>query len=195
MPDILEKLYKTYLSHAESQQVNLHIYEAMIDKEVFTLYEIDGADCEQILREQGTPAGYFSVIEGFELIPDDMLPEAKEYIKSLQRIKLTPEKLNEIGEKLTELYEGGKTIEEIAIQMQINPVSVAAMRVELDIINSKDVKHEVENLLTNFIIEQPKNDTDGIIPLYKDAAENTMEHRLVEGCGTKLASTLHCVRL
>jgi len=34
MPNILEKSYKTYLSHAESQQVNLHTYEAMIDKEV-----------------------------------------------------------------------------------------------------------------------------------------------------------------
>jgi hypothetical protein len=80
MPNILEKSYKTYLSHAEPQQVNLHTYEAMIDKEVFNLYEIDGSDLEQILREQGTPAAYFPVVEGFELIPEDMLPEAKEYI-------------------------------------------------------------------------------------------------------------------
>jgi hypothetical protein len=50
MLNILEKSYKTHLSHAESQQVNLHTYEAMIDKEVFKLYEIDGADLEQILR-------------------------------------------------------------------------------------------------------------------------------------------------
>jgi len=60
----------------------------MIDKEVFNLYEIDGADLEQILREQGTPAGYFPVIEGFELIPDDMLPEANEYIKSFRNFPL-----------------------------------------------------------------------------------------------------------
>jgi hypothetical protein len=153
MPNILEKSYKTYLSHAESQQVNLHTYEAMIDKEVFNLYEIDGADLEQILREQGTLAGYFPVIEGFELIPEDMLPEAKDYIKSLQRIKLAPEKLNEMGEKLTELYEGGKTIEEIAVQMQINPISVATMRAELDIINSKDLKHEVENTMEHRLVE------------------------------------------
>jgi hypothetical protein len=95
MANILEKSYKTYLSHAESQQVNLHTYDAMIDKEVFNLYEIYGADLEEILREQGTPAGYFPVIEGFELIPDDMLPEAKDYIKNLQKMKLAPEKLNE----------------------------------------------------------------------------------------------------
>lgn len=58
-----------YLSHIESQKVNLHIYEAMIDKEVFNLYEIDGDGLDQILREQGTPAGYFPMVEGFELIP------------------------------------------------------------------------------------------------------------------------------
>ena len=143
MPNILEKSYKTYLYHAESQQVNLHTYEAMIDKEVFNLYEIDGADLEQILREQGTPAGYFPLMEGFEIIPGDMLPEAKEYIKSLQRIKLTPEKLNEMGDKLKELYEGGRSIEEIAVELQMNPASVAAMRAELDIINS------------NFLMQEP----------------------------------------
>lgn len=180
MPNILEKSYKTYLSHAESQQVNLHTYEAMIDKEVFKLYEIDGADLEQILREQGTPAGYFPVIEGFELIPDDILPEARDYIKSLQRMKLTPEKLNEIGGKLTKLYEGGKTIEELAVELQINPVSVAAMRTELDIINPKDLKAEVENLLTHFILEQLKADQDGIIPLYKDATEKTIGRRIID---------------
>jgi hypothetical protein len=85
-----------------------------------------------------------------------------------------------MGKKLAELYEGGNSIEEIAVQMQINPVSVAAMRVELDLINSKYLKGEVENLLTHFILEQLKNDKDGIIPLYKDATEKTMERRLVE---------------
>jgi hypothetical protein len=143
------------------------------------LREVD-REGEKITVNQGIPAGYFPVIEGFELIPDDMLPEAKEYIKSLQRIKLTPEKLNEIGDKFTELYERGNSIEEIAVQMQINPVSVAAMRIELDIINSKDLKGEVENLLTHLILQQLKNDKDGIIPLYKDATEKTMLRRLVE---------------
>jgi len=180
MSNDLKKYYKTYLSHVESQQVNLHTYEAMIDKEVFNLYEIDGDDLDQILREQGTPAGYFPVVEGFELIPNDMLPESKEYIKNLPRKKLTPAELNEIGENLIELYEKGRTIEEIAVELEINPVSVAAMRAELDVINPKDLKHEVENLLTYFIIEQLKKDQDGIIPLSEDAPEETMERRLVE---------------
>ena len=176
----LKKYYKTYLSYVEAQQVNLHTYEAMIDKEVFNLYGIDGPDLEQILREQGTPAGYFPVVEGFDQIPEDMLPEAKEYIKNLPGIKLTPEKLNEMGKELTELYENGDSIEEISLKLEINPVSVAAMREALDIINPKDLKHEVENLLTNFILEQLKKDKDGIIPLTKDAPEETMEKRLID---------------
>jgi len=180
MTRILEKSYKTYLSHIESQQVNLHTYEAMIDKEVFNLYEIEGPDLEQILREQGTPAGYFPVVEGFELIPDDMLPESKEYIKNLPRKNLTPDELNTLGERLIELYKNGKTIEDIAVELEINPVSVAAMRAELDEINHKDLKHELENLLTYFIIEQLKKDQDGIIPLSEDAPEMTMDRRIVE---------------
>ena len=45
----LKKYYKTYLSHIESQQVNLHTCEAMIDKEVFNLYGIDGPELERLL--------------------------------------------------------------------------------------------------------------------------------------------------
>lgn len=92
MPDLIKKYYQAYLNHVEEEYVKLHTYEAMIDKEIFELYEIGGDDLEQILREQGTPAGYFPVIEGYELIPEDMLPEAKEYIKTLQHLLLTTER-------------------------------------------------------------------------------------------------------
>lgn len=51
MSRILENSYKTYLSHIESQQVNLYTYEAMIDKEVLNLYEMNVPDLNQILRE------------------------------------------------------------------------------------------------------------------------------------------------
>lgn len=180
MSKILEKSYKTYLSHIESQQVNLHTYETMIDHEVFDLYEIDGADLEQILREQGTPAGYHQVVEGFELIPDDMLPEAKEYLQGLPKTKLSPEELNRTGEELKKLYENGKSIEDISVKLKINPISVAAMREALDIINPRDLKHEIENLLTHFILEQLKKDSDGIIPLSNDTPEETMSQRLVD---------------
>jgi uncharacterized protein with ACT and thioredoxin-like domain len=180
MSNILEQSYRTYLAHIESQQVNLHTYEAMIDREVFDLYEINGQDLEQILREQGTPASYFPVVEGFELVPDDMLPEAKEYISNLPRVNLAAEKLDKMGAKLVELYESGKSIEEIAVALEINPVSVAAMRAELDIVDPKDLKNEVENLLTNFILEQLKEDKDGIIPLSDEMHEKSMEKRLIE---------------
>lgn len=50
----------------------------------------------------------------------------------------------------------------------------------MDIINPKDLKHDVENQLTYFILEQLKKDSDGIIPLSKDTHEMTMGQRLID---------------
>lgn len=180
MINFLEKYHRIYLNHIEEEYVKLYTYEAMIDKEIFELYEIDGEDLEQILREQGTPAGYFPVIEGYELIPENILPEGKEYIKTLERKDLSGEELNKIGLRLKELYEKGKNIENISIALEINPVSVAAMRKELDLINVKDLKHEVENLLTCLILEQLKRDKDGIIPISKETHEKPIVKRLID---------------
>ena len=177
--NLLTKYYLTYLDHVEKEYVNLLTYEAMIDKEIFKLYEIEGEDLEQILREQGTPAGFFPVVEGFEVVPEDMLEQGKDYIRNLERIELPPEELDEVGNKLKELYEKGKSIEEISIALKINPVSVAAMRKELELVNQKGLKHEVENLLTYLIIEELKKDKDGIIPLIKDSPEPTMAERII----------------
>lgn len=181
---LVEKSYKIYLNHREEEYVKLHTYEAVIDKEIFELYEIDGEDLEQILREQGTPAGYFPVIKGYELIPEDMLPEAKEYIKNLDRKDLSGGDLNKLGLKLKELYEKGMGIEKISIALQINPVSIAAMRKEQGLLNSKDLKHEVENLLTYLILEQLKKDEDGIIPISEETQEFSLTKRLINDLET-----------
>jgi len=109
-----------------------------------------------------------------------MLEEGKEYIKSLERVVFSGKELEEIGKKLKELYEKGKTLEEISIELEINPVSVAAMRKELELINPKDLKHEVENLLTYFIIEQLKKDNDGIVPISEETPEKPLVERLTQ---------------
>ena len=180
MTKSLRDYYKAYLNHIEEEYVKLHTYEAMIDKEIFDLYEIDGEDLEQILREQGTPAGYFPVIEGYELIPEDMLLEGKEYIKNLERKDLSGDELNELGQKLKEIYEKGKSVENISVALKINPVSVLAMRKELNLINAKDLKHEVENLLTYLILGQLKEDKDGIIPISEGTHEEPLTERLID---------------
>jgi hypothetical protein len=53
------------------------------------------------------------------------------------------------------------------------------MREELDLINRKDLRHEVENLLTHFTLDELKEDRDGIIPLSRDMSEKTMVERII----------------
>lgn len=188
----LNSFYKFYLDHKESEYVKLNTYEGMIDKEVFNLYEIKGEDLEQILEEQKRPPAWLPVLEGFEEIPHDMLPEAKEFISKLDRVNFPTEELDKLSKHFKLCYEKGipqtdnkgkvtykdASVEDIALELNINPVSVLALRKELDLINEKDLKDEVENFLSHFIIEQLKQEDDGIIALIEEAGEESLITKL-----------------
>ena len=175
----LAALFRVYLDHKETELVKLHTYEGLIDREIFDLYEIDGDDLQQILEEQGTPAGWYPLVEGFELIPDDLLPEAKRALENHERKTFSGDELNELTLRLQELYEEkGKSIEEIAIALEIHPASVVSLRQELDLVNPAELKDEVENFLTHRILESLKADSDGIIPLDETGVEANMLTRL-----------------
>jgi len=191
--------YKTFLSHKESLLLNLHTYESLIDYEVFKLYEIDGEDLIQILEEQGIPPAWYPILDGYAEIPEDMLPEAKGFLlggreQMLKDFKIEgfiPEKpslpLDKLKERFTKLYLGEEKpnvnqatedyVEDIAIDLGINPVSVLALRKEMDLVNPSDYKHEVENFLTYHLIEGLKEDPDGIIPITSIPGHQTaLEH-------------------
>ena len=176
---ILAVLFRVYLAHKESEFVKLHTYEGLIDREIFDLYEIDGDDLKRILDEQGTPAGWYPLVESFELIPSDLLPEAKRALENHEHKAFSGDELNELTLRLQELYEGkGKSIEEIAIALEIHPASVVALRQELDLVNPAELKDEAENFLTHRILESLKADSDGIIPLDETVVETNMLTRL-----------------
>jgi hypothetical protein len=173
----LTALFRVYLDHKETELVKLHTYEGLIDREIFDLYEIDGEDLKQILDEQGTPAGWYPLVETFDLIPDDLLPEAKTALENHERKAFSGDELNELTLRLQELYEEkGKSIEEIAIALEIHPASVVALRQELDLVNPAELKDEVENFLTHRILESLKADSYGIIPLDEISVGPTPTH-------------------
>jgi len=186
-PATLKDSYRSFLSYKEPLIINLCTYQGLIDKEVFKLYEIDGEDLMQILEEQGIPPAWYPILGSYAEIPEDMLPEAKEFLLSgreqmLKDFKIEgfiPEKpslpLGKLKERFKKLYLGEEKpdvkqatedyIEDIAIDLGINPVSVLALRKEMDLVNSSDYKHEVENFLTYHLIEELKEDLDGIMPV------------------------------
>lgn len=84
----------------------------MCEREVFAAYGIAGEDLEAVLDETGTPAGWFPLIAGYEVIPklpeglsipgELLAPLAKE-----PRGPLSTEELADLKRRLRAIYEAG----------------------------------------------------------------------------------------
>lgn len=191
--------YKAHLDHKEAKLVKLHTHKGLIDKESFALYEIYGDDLIHILEEQGIPPAWYPVLDGYDNVPDNMLQEAREFLSGgreqmLKDFKIQgfiPEKpslpLDKLKKRFKKLYLGEEKprvnqatedyIEDIAIDLGINSVSVLALRKEMDLVNPSDYKHEAENFLAYHLIEELKEDQDGIIPITPIPGHQTaLEH-------------------
>lgn len=100
--------------------------------------------------------------------------------------KLSPRDLLE--SELTRLYvHEGLAIEEICVKLELNPVSVVALRRELGLVNPAKLKHEVENFLTHRVWELCKRDEDGIIPYPALLAQVRGEIKTLLGAGRAVA--------
>ncbi len=70
--------------------------------------------------------------------------------------------------------------EEMALKFHINPISIAAIRKQNNIIPQNFVKHSIRDFLTEIILKLLKTDDDGIIPLSKNNGENYIEMRILQ---------------
>lgn len=168
----LSAAHKAHRDRIESLEARVLLNEAAIDQHIFDLYKVTGDDLAQVLFEQGRSSASYPLLSGHDTIACDLIPQARLHFDTLPRMTLTHEDLAALKERLEPLYvEEGQSIEEISAALEINPISVVALRRELDLINPDDLKHEVENLLTHLIWELGKRDEDGIIP-YDDGLQN-----------------------
>jgi hypothetical protein len=148
--------------------------EQLLDQHILELYDLPVADREQLDKRKGSMPGSFPMIEDLCIPADADYSDHVSFIsyeswsESYQSDRpdapaLPPRKLLEY--ELSHLYlELGLSLERACSALRLNPISVVALRREMDLINPDDFKHEVENLLTHRIWELCKRDEDGIIP-------------------------------
>jgi len=168
----LNGIYRLFQDWVEEHEVRISLNEAAIDGHIFALYEVGGADLEQVLHDQGIRPAFHPILAGYETVPHDLLIQADEHLNSVHRCTVASQELVGLKGKLSKLYvKNGKAIEEISAQLGINPVSVVSLRREMGLVNPGDLKHEVENLLSHRTWELCERDEDGIIP-YDDGLQN-----------------------
>jgi hypothetical protein len=100
------------LTRAEASAALLHALEGWNERLVCDAYRLDQEDVEQVTEETGTPAGWYPLATGYDVLPDPPegveLPDGfAEYFAGLGRQELSPEELTVLKTRLRKLYEAG----------------------------------------------------------------------------------------
>ncbi len=90
----------------------LHAAEAIVQDGVCSAYGFEQPEVGAVLAETGTPAGWYTLIAGFDAtppLPDDVKidPELLAPLKEHPRINPTPDELADLKRRLRALYEAG----------------------------------------------------------------------------------------
>ena len=88
-------------------------FEGYCEKSVFPMYDLDENDTDAVIAETGTPAGWFPMIQRYDVLPPlpEGLPEIPaDVLESLQtheRLNPEPQALSDLKQRLRSLYEAG----------------------------------------------------------------------------------------
>ncbi len=91
----------------------LHAVEGFLEHLVFVAYRLDTEDTASVLEETGTPAGWFSLIVGYDALPplpsrSPPLPsELSEFLRQHQRVGVKESELGNLQVRLRRLFEAG----------------------------------------------------------------------------------------
>ncbi len=142
----LTRLHETWLEQTEDMLIELMLNKAAVDQLVFDAYDLDDAQTDRLMRFETVPPGWYPILERYAIAPHGILSAVREFQARLPIVKRSEERLSALKSELAHLYvDSGKTLEDISKELKINPISVAALRRELGLINPAGLKHEVEN--------------------------------------------------
>jgi hypothetical protein len=133
----LIKLIKAYLDYKNELLTQVYLNEALIDELIFQVYQVTEEDKQMILEKEGLPVGSLPLIENYTFKDDQILPEVKEYVKTMKIRDINSEEKEQIRKMVLELYPQNYTLEEICKRVQINPLSIIQIIKESQLLPEK----------------------------------------------------------
>lgn len=158
------------------------IAEAIIDREIFSIYQLTDLDKERVLQKEGAPVGSYHITEAakqayiHELDKYLFLSEKKliiQYIESLPTITEQPE-----APALDYLYQTNNWIEDYCTVNSINPIDVWYIVNNRRILPPQRTQELAFELLADIIRDVLNKDNDGVIPLVDKAGEEKLSMRI-----------------
>lgn len=104
--------YRSATDQAEAAAAIHHGSVGIAEREVAAAYGLHGDDLAAVLAETGTPAGWHSLIAGYDALPPppdglEMPADLLDRIHSEQRRPPSPDQVGNLKRRLRELYEAG----------------------------------------------------------------------------------------
>jgi len=174
----LKKLIKNYLDYENELLAQIYLNEALIDELIFQVYQVTEEDQRMILEKEDLPVGSLPLIENYTFTDDQILPEVKEYIKTIKIKVIDSEEKEQTKKTILVLYQKNHTLEEICKKVQINPLSIIQIIKECQSLPEKRAREITQDLLFDLVREILEEDKDGIIPLMKFSGEDTLQNLL-----------------
>lgn len=174
----LRKLIKAYLDYENELLTQVYLNEALIDELIFQIYQVTEEDKQMILEKEDPPVGSLPLVKDYMSISDQLLPEVKDYIKTIEIKDIIFEEKEQIKKTILKLYKQNSSLEEICKKVQINPYSIIQMIKESHSLPEKRSQEIVRDLFFDLVREILEEDKDGIIPLVKYSGEDTLQDLL-----------------
>ncbi len=171
-------LLKFYFNYENELNTQIYLNEALIDEIIFQVYQITEEDKEMILAKEGIPIGSFPLLDNYDVLNRQLLPEVNDYIENLEIKHLESKEESEIKNKVLKMYQDNHTLEGICKELHINPISISKIIQKHQVLPQKRCQEIVQDLLFDMVREILEEDKDGIIPLVKFSGEDTLQDLL-----------------
>ena len=183
--DFKQKILE-YLNYENHLLTQVLINEAIINEEIFKVYELNENDIKMILESEGQSIGALPLeIEAKEAyfkneVEDFKLDFIQEYINNLSVEKFKESFKENIISQFETLYQNNNDLEEFCIRHQVNPINVWYWFKESRILPKQRKETIALEFLADMLREILMEDDDGIVPLVANAGEKILYDRVQE---------------
>ncbi|WP_434638211.1 BREX-1 system adenine-specific DNA-methyltransferase PglX [Sulfurimonas sp. NW7] len=175
-----------YLNYENHLLTQILINEAIINEEIFKVYELNENDIKMVLEKEGQSIGSLPVeSEAKEAYLANEVVEfpfdsIKEYIQNLPTIFFEESFKSDIISKFKSLYQSNNDLEEFCIKNKVNPINVWYWFKNSRVLPKQRMNDIAMEFLADMLKEILLEDDDGIVPLVPNAGEKILYERVHE---------------
>lgn len=175
-----------YLNFEILKSTIVLLNEAIINKLIYSIYELSDEDKSKIDSKVGLSVGDFPITndikQEFLKNIDTTKRELINHINSLPLFELEEVRIREIKDEFNSLFQSNNDLEEFCYRLKINPINIWYLFRESKILPQARTSEIALEFLSDALKNILEEDEDGIVPLVGLPGESRLLDRLEQYC-------------